>query len=35
MNVNLRDMDERTSIEHYENIKKEIIQNQINKIISS
>jgi len=29
MNVNLRDMDERTSIEHYENIKKEIIQNQI------
>jgi hypothetical protein len=35
MNVNLRDMDERTSIEHYENIKKEIIQNQINKLISS
>ena len=25
MNVNLRDMDERTSIEHYENIKKDII----------
>ena len=35
MNVNLRDMDERTSIEHYENIKKDIIQTQINKLISS
>jgi hypothetical protein len=35
MNVNLRDMDERTCIEHYENIKKDIIQTQINKLISS
>ena len=35
MNVNLRDMDERTSIEHYENIKKDIIQTQINKLISN
>jgi hypothetical protein len=27
-------MDERTSIEHYENIKKDLIQNQINKLMS-
>lgn len=27
-------MDERASIEHYENIKKDIIQNQINKLMS-